>query len=222
MAKAYDPAYKLAVCKQIESGSATVAEISRETGINENTLYNWMKRYRANREKPFVGSGHILPENEEMVRLRRENKDLREENEILKNAAAYFAKHLMCGDTDTAKFLQKAIGYCLTGGTDLECFFILHGATTRNGKSTLTGTIEYILSDYARSVQPQTLSRRPSDGASPSPDIARLKVARLVNMPEPEKGLELNVALIKQLTGGDTYTGRFLHENPVEFIVKCA
>ena len=36
-------------------------------------------------------------------------------------------------------------------------------------------------------------------------------------MPEPERGLELNAALIKQLTGGDTYTGRFLHENPVEF-----
>ena len=38
-----------------------------------------------------------------------------------------------------------------------------------------------------------------------------------MNMPEPEKGLELNIALIKQLTGGDTYTGRFLNENPVEF-----
>jgi len=128
-----------------------------------------------------------------------------------------FIKEIMCGDMDTAKFLQKALGYCLSGGTSLECFFILHGSTTRNGKSTLTGTVEHILSDYARSVQPQTLSRRPSDGASPSPDIARLKGARLVNMPEPEKGLELNIALIKQLTGGDTYTGRFLHENPVEF-----
>jgi transposase len=52
-----------------------------------------MKRYRENRDKPFVGSGRILPENEEMVRLRRENKDLREENEILKMAATYFAKH---------------------------------------------------------------------------------------------------------------------------------
>ena len=36
-------------------------------------------------------------------------------------------------------------------------------------------------------------------------------------MPEPEKGLELNIALVKQLTGGDTYTGRFLNENPIEF-----
>jgi putative DNA primase/helicase len=72
------------------------------------------------------------------------------------------------------------------------------------------------LGDYARTIQPQTLSRRPSDGSAASPDIARLKGARLVNMPEPEKGLELNIALVKQLTGGDTYTGRFLHENPVE------
>ena len=93
MSKGYDPAYKLEVCKAVDSGAATVSEMSRETGISENTLYIWMKRYRENREKPFVGSGHILPENEEMVRLRREIRDLREENEILKMAAAYFAKH---------------------------------------------------------------------------------------------------------------------------------
>ena len=93
VSKKYDPAYKLEVCKTVESGHATVSELSRETGISENTLYIWMKRYRENREKPFVGSGRVLPENEEMVRLRREVKDLREENEILKKAAAYFAKH---------------------------------------------------------------------------------------------------------------------------------
>jgi transposase len=93
MSKKFDPAYKLEVCKTVESGAATVPELSRETGISENTLYGWMKRYRENKEKPFVGSGHILPENEEMARLRRECRDLREENEILKKAAAYFAKN---------------------------------------------------------------------------------------------------------------------------------
>ena len=93
MSKKYDPAYKLEVCQAVESGSATVAEMSRETGINENTLYIWMKRYRENRDRPFVGSGNVLPENEELVRLRRECRDLREENEILKKAAAYFAKN---------------------------------------------------------------------------------------------------------------------------------
>ena len=91
--KRYDPAYKLEVCRQIESGTATVAEISRETGVSENTLYIWMKRYRENKETPFVGSGRVLPENEELVRLRKENKDLKEEVFILKKAAAYFAKN---------------------------------------------------------------------------------------------------------------------------------
>ena len=47
--------------------------------------------------------------------------------------------------------------------------------------------------------------------------MARLKGVRLVNVSEPEKGLKLNTALIKQLTGGDTYTGRLLYENSIEF-----
>ena len=93
MSKAYDPAYKLELCQAIESGAATVPELSKETGISENTLYGWQRRYRKSRDKPFVGSGHILPENEEIVRLRRENKDLREENKILKKAVSYLAKH---------------------------------------------------------------------------------------------------------------------------------
>lgn len=123
----------------------------------------------------------------------------------------------MCGDTETIKFLQKVLGYALSGDTSLECFFILHGSTTHNGKSTLTETIGHIMGDFSRTIQPETLSRRSTDGSKPSPDIARLKGARLVNMPEPEKGLELNIALVKQLTGGDTYTGRFLNENPIEY-----
>jgi len=69
----YDPAYKLEICKSVDSGTATVAELSRET--------------------PFVGSGHALPENKELVRLRRENRDMKEEIEILKLAATYFAKN---------------------------------------------------------------------------------------------------------------------------------
>jgi putative DNA primase/helicase len=118
-------------------------------------------------------------------------------------------------------FLQKALGYALTGDVSNECFFILYGNTTRNGKTTLSETVAFILGDYARTIQPQTLARRSSDGAAASPDIARLKGARLVNMPEPEKGLELNISLVKQLTGGDTFTGRFLNENPVEFRPEC-
>ena len=132
-----------------------------------------------------------------------------------------FVDEVMCGDDATSVFLQKALGYALTGDTSLECFFILYGNTTRNGKTTLSETVAYLLGDYARTIQPQTLARRPTDGSAASPDIARLKGARLVNMPEPEKGLELNIALVKQLTGGDTFTGRFLNENPIEFRPEC-
>jgi putative DNA primase/helicase len=119
-----------------------------------------------------------------------------------------FVDEIMCGDKDTAQFLQKALGYTLTGDTSLECFFIFYGSTTRNGKSTLTETVAHLMGDYAMTIHPQSLSRRPSSGAAASPDMARLKGARLVNMPEPQKDLELNIALVKQLTGGDTFTGR--------------
>jgi len=91
--KQYDVAYKNEVCKRIASGQANAATLSAETGVPENTIYGWYRRYKKNTEKPFVGSGYILPENEEFVRLKRENKELREENEFLKKAAAYFAKH---------------------------------------------------------------------------------------------------------------------------------
>ena len=128
-----------------------------------------------------------------------------------------FISEIMCDDEQTAHFLQKSLGYALTGDTSLECFFILYGNKTRNGKSTLSEAVAFVLGEYARTIQPQSLGKRSSDGGSASPDMARLKGARLVNTPEPEKGLELNVALVKQLTGGDTYTARMLHENPVEF-----
>jgi transposase len=91
--KQYDTAYKNEVCKRLASGQTKAAALSVETGVPENTLYGWYRRYKKNMEKPFVGSGNVLPENEEIVRIKRENKELREENEFLKKAAAYFAKH---------------------------------------------------------------------------------------------------------------------------------
>ena len=55
-------------------------------------MYNWLNSYRARNGMAFVGSGNIKPEEAEMKRLQRENKELREEVEILKKAAAYFAR----------------------------------------------------------------------------------------------------------------------------------
>ena len=93
MGKVYDTAYKAEVCNRAVKGGESVASLSRELGISENTLYTWVSRYRQNSATPFVGSGHIKPEDVELKRLLHENLELREENEILKKAAAYFAKN---------------------------------------------------------------------------------------------------------------------------------
>ncbi|ADY55696.1 transposase IS3/IS911 family protein [Syntrophobotulus glycolicus DSM 8271] len=93
MAKNFDQAYKLEICKRVVENRESVTAVAREVGIYENTVYGWVARYRQNSSKPFVGSGHVKAEDEELKRLAKENKELREEIEILKKAAAYFAKN---------------------------------------------------------------------------------------------------------------------------------
>jgi putative DNA primase/helicase len=129
-----------------------------------------------------------------------------------------FIFEIMDGNIEKAKFMQKALGYTLSGKTNQHCFFLLYGKTTRNGKSTLLGTIEHLLGDYAITAQPQTLAKRKSNGSAPTPDIARFKGIRFANMPEPSRGLDIDAALLKQFTGGDKIVARFLRGNPVEFL----
>jgi len=129
-----------------------------------------------------------------------------------------FINEIMCGDEEKAKFLQKALGYALIGEISFECFFILYGNTTRNGKGSTMETILHLMGDYGKTAQPETIAKKQiNNSAAPSEDIARLKGARFVNISEPDKGLMLNAALVKQLTGGDTVTARFLHQNSFEY-----
>jgi transposase len=93
MGRVYDAAYKVEVCKRVAESGESIASVGRDIGISEKTLYTWVRRYRENSTQPFVGSGHIKPEDVEFKRLLRENRELREENEILKKAAACFAKN---------------------------------------------------------------------------------------------------------------------------------
>ena len=91
MGKVDSPEYKGQVCKRSVEGGKKVSQISIELDLHENTIYNWLQSYRTRNGKAFVGIGNIKPENAEFKRLQRENKEIREENEILKKAAAYFA-----------------------------------------------------------------------------------------------------------------------------------
>ncbi len=129
-----------------------------------------------------------------------------------------FINEIMQGDLDKAEFLQKALGYTLTGDSSEECFFILYGATTRNGKGTTMETTLYLMGDYGMTAQPESIAQKQNVSAgNASEDLARLKGARFVNMSEPDKGLRLNSAIVKQMSGGDTITARFLHQNSFEY-----
>jgi putative DNA primase/helicase len=127
-----------------------------------------------------------------------------------------FLDRVVAGDKDLVRFLQRAIGYSLTGSAREQCLFILYG-TGANGKSTFLGTISQLLGEYASSTPTETLLVKTGGGGIPN-DVARLKGARFVSAIEAEDGRRLAEALIKQMTGGDTMTARFLYGEFFEFL----
>ena len=127
----------------------------------------------------------------------------------------------MMGDQEKIRYLQKAIGYGITTDTSLETCFILYGASTRNGKSTLMETLMHMLGGsggYSLQMKPETLAQRQnSDSRVASGDIARLQGARLLNVSEPPKKMIFDVALLKTLLGRDSIVARHLREREFEF-----
>ena len=89
-----------------------------------------------------------------------------------------FLARIFAGDVELIRFVQKAVGYSLTGSTEEQCFFILYGAGA-NGKSTLIQTISALLKDYARQTPTETLLVQRGDG--PRNNLARLQGARFVS-----------------------------------------
>lgn len=129
-----------------------------------------------------------------------------------------FIGEVMEGDEARAVYLQKALGYALQGNPTQECFFILYGPTTRNGKGTAMETYLALMGDYGRAVSPYTIAQKKYvDGSGPTEDIARLAGARFVNISEPDREITLSSSLIKAWTGNDTISARFLHEGSFEF-----
>ena len=128
-----------------------------------------------------------------------------------------FLREIFNDDEDLIKWIQKALGYSLTGKTSEQVMFILNG-NGRNGKSVFLDVVSHIFGDYRTNIQPDSLMVKNSQGANS--DIARLKGARFVTTVESNDGMRFNEGLVKQLTGGDTVTARFLHANEFEFTPK--
>lgn len=114
-------------------------------------------------------------------------------------------------------YIQRMVGYFLTGSTAEQCLFFLYG-TGSNGKSTFVNMISSLFGDYTKNAQSDTIMRvdRGSSSAARS-DIARLKSVRLVTTSEPSGGCVLDEALVKTMTGEDVITARRLYREEFQF-----
>lgn len=131
-----------------------------------------------------------------------------------------FIDEIMEGDEQSKKLLQMIAGYCLGGAIGFECFFMLYGETTRNGKGTFNTTMFKMHKDYAKAIPPEVLSVKSfqNNGNAPNESIASLAGARYVSVSEPGEHMVLNSDLVKTLTGGDPITARFLHQHSFTYM----
>jgi transposase len=89
--KQFSKQFKIDAVKLVTEQGYNVSEAARNLGIQHSSLRRWKKQFETSGNQAFPGKGHMSPEKEELDRLRKENKKLRMEREILKKAAAFFA-----------------------------------------------------------------------------------------------------------------------------------
>ena len=115
---------------------------------------------------------------------------------------------------ELVEFTQRTVGYCLTGSTDEQVWFLLHGSGA-NGKGVFTATLLSLFGDYGRAVASEVLLAK--RGESHPTEIANLAGARLVVTGETNEGCRFDAAKIKALTGSDRLSARRMREDYWEF-----
>lgn len=207
--------------------------ISSESNSRLNAIYSMSMK-----EPLFVVESDELDANLDLLGLKDGVYDLNEgsiapadrDHLITHHANVSFDPHAACprftqfidevtqGDKELAAFLQRAVGYTLSGETSEQCFFFLHGAGC-NGKSVLLDVLMQLLGDYACIAAPESFMKRlGTSGSGPREDIVRLKGKRLVVVNELGEDERFNEVFIKQVTGGDRVIGRIPHaKSSIEF-----
>ena len=113
-------------------------------------------------------------------------------------------------DPDVRRLLQQLVGIWLCGESNLQKLIFLYGLGA-NGKTTFIELMAWMLSDYAQRIPTEMLMQHQRSPQGPSPDIVGLKGRRLIYCNEVDEGRRLAEARVKDLTGGDTLTGRTLY-----------
>ncbi len=125
-----------------------------------------------------------------------------------------FLAHVTNDDTKLQDYLARVVGYWLTGHTYEHALFFLYG-TGANGKSVFIDTIAGMMGDYATTAPIETFMA--VRGERHLTELAVLRGARLVVAHEPDLGRHWNESRIKQLTGGDAISARFMRQDPFTF-----
>jgi putative DNA primase/helicase len=125
-----------------------------------------------------------------------------------------FLKRVTDEDEELQNYLQRILGYSLTGLTNEEALFFIYGPGA-NGKSVLIETVSGIMGNYAKTSPIETFTASTTD-RHPT-ELARLHGARLVTATETEEGRRWAESRIKQLTGGDRVTARFMRQDFFEY-----
>jgi len=123
-----------------------------------------------------------------------------------------FISEIFSGDVSLTGYIQRLLGYAMTGHSFENITPILWGQG-RNGKSTLLETLYFVLGELAGPIESEMLlkQRFAKNSGGPTSDIMALRGKRLVWANETDEGRRLSVGKLKWLTGGDTLTGRQPH-----------
>lgn len=126
-----------------------------------------------------------------------------------------FMLEVMDSDVELVDFVQRAVGYSMTGDTREHCLFFLYGQG-RNGKSTFLEVLRTLFGGFSQQSDFNTFLARKGEG--PRNDIARMRGARFVTAAETDGERSFDSAVLRMLTGGDTIVARRLFEEFNEFV----
>ena len=130
---------------------------------------------------------------------------------------AKFLRTIFDDDNELEAYVQRAVGYTLTGHTDEHCLFFCYGDGA-NGKSTFMKALEIISGEFSTTASIEALLEKRNDGDNATPTVAGLVGMRLATAQEMPDGKRFDESLIKSITGGDTISARMLYGSIFKFV----
>jgi putative DNA primase/helicase len=127
-----------------------------------------------------------------------------------------FLIRIMGGNLELVTFIQRLVGHALTGNATGKYVVFMYGPKGNNGKSTLVETIMRLLGPYAMKSPSEMVMAKTHRGGIPN-DIARLRGVRFTVTNEVDEGMTLSESVVKDLTGNDTLTARFMRAEFFDF-----